>query len=100
MVGHVAVAVVVSGELFAGQIAAGDGRAGDDRARNDTLTRKGIVMLNSPADIDAAIKRLKGKRFIDASLEADIRAAFREQDEEGTTVNELGHRRPAPRFGA
>ena len=68
-------------------------------ARNDTLTKKGIVMLNSTADIDAAIKRLKSKRSIDASLEADIRGAFREQLEEGTTVNHLGNRRPEPRLG-
>lgn len=54
-------------------------------------------MLNSTADIDAAIKRLKSKRPIDASLEADIRTAFLEQLEEGTTVNYLGHRVPTPR---
>ncbi len=56
-------------------------------------------MLNSTADIDAAIKRLKSKRSIDASLEVDIRGAFVEQLEEGTTVNYLGHRVPEPRFG-
>ncbi len=56
-------------------------------------------MLNSPEDIDAAIKRLKSKRSIDASLEADIRRAFVEQWEEGTTVDYLGRRVPKPRLG-
>ena len=56
-------------------------------------------MLNSPADIDAAIKRLKRKRPIEASLEADIRTAFREQSEEETTVDYLGKRKPEPRLG-
>jgi len=59
-----------------------------------------MVMLNSPADIDAAIKRLKSKRSsIDKSLEAAIRAAFREQLEEGTVVVYFGNRKPAPRLG-
>ena len=57
-------------------------------------------MLNSPADIDAAIKRLKSKRSsIDKSLEAAIRTAFREQSEEGTTVDYLGTRKSEPRLG-
>jgi len=58
-------------------------------------------MLNSTADIDAAIRRLKSKskRPIDASLEADIRTAFREQREEGTTKNYLGKPVPTPRLG-
>ena len=56
-------------------------------------------MLNSIADIDAAIKRLKSKRPIDASLEADIRTGFREQLEEGTTKNYLGKPVPTPRRG-
>ena len=56
-------------------------------------------MLNSPSDIDAAIKRLRNKRPIDASLEGDIKAAFLEQLEEGTTVDYLGRRVPQPRLG-
>ena len=55
-------------------------------------------MLNSPEDIDAAITRLKHKRSIKPDLEADIRAAFREQFEEGTVVDYLGNRKPAPRL--
>ena len=54
-------------------------------------------MLNSTEDIDAAIKRLKNKRPIDASVEAAIRTAFIEQLEEGTTVDYLGRRVPKPR---
>ena len=57
-------------------------------------------MLNSTADIDAAIKRLQNKRSIDAALEATIRAALIEQLEEGTTVNYLGNRVPTPRLSS
>jgi hypothetical protein len=56
-------------------------------------------MLKSTEDIDVAIKRLKSKRSIDAFLETDIRAAFREQLDEGMTTNYLGKPVPSPRFG-
>jgi len=57
-------------------------------------------MLNSPADIDAAIERLKGKRSIETSLEADIRTAFLKQREKGMTKDYLGNPVPTPRIGA
>ncbi len=76
------------------------GLRGDVRVQvNDALlTTGGIRMLDSTSEIDAAIKRLKSKRSIDASLEADIRTALVEQLEEGMTVNYLGHPVPKPRL--
>jgi hypothetical protein len=56
-------------------------------------------MLDSTTDIDAALTRLKNNRSIDQRLETDIRTAFIEQLEDGTTVDHLGNRVPKPRLG-
>lgn len=55
-------------------------------------------MLDSKTDIDAALTRLKSKRPIEQHLEADIRTAFVEQLEDGTTKDYLGNRVPKPRL--